>query len=567
MLLIPSYLIVLTIILLVIPAVTAIIFRVRLYNYLLLLQERVRRLITRNSRGEQPHIVQELERRFQQASIDLEHVNTAALIDQVYSQERIGLFTCEQIDYICRILPNLLLVFGLFGTFLGITLNLTALSQTVDQTNATNVSSLVAELEKPLEGMSIAFTSSLTALFFSALLTAINLIRNTTIAKYALISSLEDYLDNIYHPQVQGDTRLDKIVNRMVSQQDEFLSRFGVTVRDAVESSMGNVAKQMIQGNREVTQLAKQVYERFTEAAGTVSNAANKFDYAMEALSTNVEIFKEAAQTFETSKFPEKLAAATDNLANTQNKFSQSADSLAQTVTSMDTAVKEIQRCSQELIQLATEIKSANQTSLEVLELHQINQTSLGEIIPQLKQGADSFAKASDKLDNLEQRIAQRVESLNSVIESLTQLLQHVQAHTDSVESSFDLLSQEFINQNQTFLKNLEGYFNQIGVKFDTFKLDYEDLFQKNNVKIIEGYKIVGERMIAVIREQTQQNNQNINQQNNRNYQMYQNVMHKLEECIKQLSGITHELSNFRLTSRQSENQNNNKNNQIIPSE
>ena len=61
-----------------IPAVTAIIFRVRLYNYLLLLQERVRRLITRNSRGEQPHIVQELERRFQEASIDLEHVNTAA---------------------------------------------------------------------------------------------------------------------------------------------------------------------------------------------------------------------------------------------------------------------------------------------------------------------------------------------------------------------------------------------------------------------------------------------------------------------------------------------------------
>ncbi len=51
MLLIPSYLIVLTIILLVIPAVTAIIFRFILYDYLLLLQERVRRLITSKSRG------------------------------------------------------------------------------------------------------------------------------------------------------------------------------------------------------------------------------------------------------------------------------------------------------------------------------------------------------------------------------------------------------------------------------------------------------------------------------------------------------------------------------------
>ncbi|MDJ0735136.1 MAG: hypothetical protein QNJ47_13900 [Nostocaceae cyanobacterium] len=78
MLLIPSYLIVLTVILLVIPAFAAIIVRFLIYNYLLLLQQRVRRLITRESRGEQPHIVQKLERRFQEASIDLDHVNTAA---------------------------------------------------------------------------------------------------------------------------------------------------------------------------------------------------------------------------------------------------------------------------------------------------------------------------------------------------------------------------------------------------------------------------------------------------------------------------------------------------------
>ncbi len=538
---IPNYLIFLIIILVIIPAVAAIILRLKLYQHLGFLQRRVIRLINRDSSGEKPKIIEELERRFQKARNNLEQVNTPALIDQLYSREKLWIFTYEELDYFCRILPNLLLVFGLFGTFLGITINLTSLSATINQTNVSDINSIVTELEKPLQGMSIAFTTSLIALIFSAILTVFNSIKNTSIAKYRLLSSLEDYLDNIYQPEIPGYTRLDIIVNRMVSQQDEFLSRFGTTVRDAVESSMGNVAKQIAQGNREVTQLATQVYERFTEASGTISTAANKFDNAMEALSRNAQIFQEAAETFESSQFPDKLSSATEDLANTQKKFSESADSLAETM-------QEIQHYSQELTTLATEIKSINQTSVEVLELHQSNQISLTEIIPQLKQGANSFAKASNKLDKLEKRIEQRADSLNGVIESLTQLLTYVKTHTDTVESSFDVLSQKIIDRNQTFLTNLEGYFNQIGVKIDTFKVDYEESFKNNNSKIIEGYGIVGKSTIAEIRKQTESSQK-----------MYQNTINKLQECVKQLNLITQEIHNLRANDKLTGNQNDKK--------
>lgn len=521
MLAIPILLIILIIIFVIIPAIAAILLRLQLYNRLVSLQKLVRRLIERDSPGKKPKIIEELETRFRNARNNLEQVNTAALIEQLYSREKIWIFTYEELDYLCRILPNLLLVFGLFGTFLGITINLTSLSTTINQTNGGDINSIVTELEKPLQGMSIAFTTSLIALFFSAVLTFVNSIKNTSVAKYRFLSSLEDYLDNIYQPTIQGDSRLDIIVNRMVSQQDEFLSRFGVTVREAVESSMGNVATQIAEGNREVTQLATQVYQRFTEASGTISNAANKFDNAMEALNKNAQIFQEAAETFESSQFPDKLLSATDDLANTQHKFSESADSLAQTV-------QEIQRYSQEIIGLTTQIKSINQTSVEVLELHQINQTSLGEIIPQLKQGANSFAKASNKLDKLEKRIEQRADSLNGVIESLTELLTTVKTHTDSVESSFDLLSQQAIDRDRAFLTNLEGYFNQIGVKIDTFKVDYEELFQNNNTRIMKGYEVVGKSTIAEIRKQAESERQ-----------MYQLAIGKIEECIKLLTIMT----------------------------
>ncbi len=538
---IPNYLIFLIIVLIISPAIAAIFLRIKLYQHLLFLQKRVIRLIKRDSGGKKPKIIEELERRFQKARNNLEQVNTAALIDQLYSREKIWIFTCEELDYLCRILPNLLLVFGLFGTFLGITINLTSLSATINQTNASDINSIVTELEKPLQGMSIAFTTSLIALIFSAILTVFNSIKNTSIAKYRLLSSLEDYLDNIYQPEIPGYTRLDIIVNRMVSQQDEFLSRFGITVKEAVESSMGNVATQIAKGNREATQLATQVYERFTEASGTISTAANTFDNAMEALNRNAQIFKEAAETFETSNFPDKLSAATDDLANIQNKLSESADSLAKTM-------QEIQHYSQELTTLATEIKSINQTSVEALELHQSNQKSLSEIIPQLNEGANSFAKATNKLDKLEKRIEQRADSLNGVIESLTQLLAYVKTHTNTVESSFDLLSQQIIDRNQAFLTNLEGYFNQIGIKIDTFKVDYEESFKNNNSKIIEGYRIVGKSTIAEIRRQTESSQQ-----------IYQVAIQKVDKCIKQLGVMTQEIYNLRAIDKSTGNQNDKK--------
>jgi methyl-accepting chemotaxis protein len=470
---IPLYLIVITLFLVVIPSVITIVIRIYLYRYLIDLTNEVQKLIKTGSVGGQRKIIQTLEDRFEKASKQLEQVNTAALIDQIYSQETIKgfRFTCEQIDYLCRILPNLLLAFGLLGTFLGITINLSTLSQTINQANASDVSNLVTELKKPLEGMSIAFTTSLTGLFFSALVTIVNFIFNSGLAKYRLISSLEDYLDNVYFPKVQGDNRLDKIVNRMVSQQDEFLTNFGETVRRSVEQSMGKVAQQIADGNKETTDLARQVYEKFTDAAGTISSAANEFQNSMTALSGTSQIFKQSAETFNQSEFPLKLSLATVDLGNTQQKFSDSATSLAATTELIINALIEIENSSQNLINLGEEIKSMNQTSIQVLELHQNNQNLLTEIIPQLQQGANSYEKAINKLDDLDQRVGDKFNNFDQLITAMSQLLENVKTYTtelistvstETENSSQSLISlaEEIKAMNQTSIQVLDSHQN-----------------------------------------------------------------------------------------------------------
>ncbi|MFM8004089.1 MAG: hypothetical protein ACKO86_03885, partial [Dolichospermum sp.] len=81
MLQIPLYLILITVFLVVIPSLSTIVIRIYLYRYLIGLTDKVQRLIKTGIRGVQPKIIQTLEDRFEQASKQLEQVNTGALID------------------------------------------------------------------------------------------------------------------------------------------------------------------------------------------------------------------------------------------------------------------------------------------------------------------------------------------------------------------------------------------------------------------------------------------------------------------------------------------------------
>lgn len=496
-----------TFVIIVLPSIITILFRWALYQYLQNLAKEVQRLIHNKSRGlQETKIIATLERRFQRASSQLDQVNTAALIDQVYSQEKIKIFSLDQIDYFCRIMPNLLLAFGLIGTFFGITFNLYTLSQAINQTNAADISGLVEQLKKPLEGMSIAFVTSLTGLFFSAFLTIVNFKLNTGALKYQVLSSLEDYLDNIYLPQVQGDNRLDKIVNKMVSQQDEFLTRFGDTVRDAVEKSMGKVAQQIAAGNQEVTDLARQVYERFTDAAGTISAAASQFETAIYQLNAKLYIFKESAEIFERSQFPEKLSAATTNLTQTQERFSASAASLANTTQSLETFVIAVQ-------ELGAEIKVVNQTSSQVLELHQVNQNSLSEIIPQLQQGANSFRKAVNRLDKLEHNIIDKSESLQVIAAALQELIDIGNSYAVEVNLAITNLSQQIDGNHQNL----------------------SELMASGNSTLATEYQTMGNLLLTGVSKQTAVNQDNL-----------QNINTNLQECIQHLNDAKHEIYRWR---------------------
>jgi len=274
--LLPGYLIISALLFVILPTIIAILLRYVLYRHLHYLENKARKLLGGFNLESTPKIITKLEQKFVDSNNSREQINTAAVIEGAYSQEKFYFFGmslgCEFIDNLCRILPNLLLSFGLLGTFLGITFNLASLSQTITQIDINDVRNLVEELNRPLQEMGVAFTTSLIAIACSSLLTVINLSWNTNLAKSSLLSAIEDYIDNIYLPKIQPTSSMEEAINQFSQNFEEMLHKLGNTI----EASM-------------------------TKAFTRIENSA--------------DIFEQAANILDNSRFSEKLNSATNNLA------------------------------------------------------------------------------------------------------------------------------------------------------------------------------------------------------------------------------------------------------------
>jgi exonuclease VII small subunit/archaellum component FlaC len=463
-------------VLVILPAIAVFLLRISLYKKLEEINTRISRLsVGGEEEGIQPEIVKRLRTRYQKASKKLEHVNTLALIDNIYKDERVRFLgfkiQLDRADGITKSLPNLLIAFGLIGTFLGITSNLTNISTIVTGFSQSNpdISGLVQGLQKPLQDMGTAFSASLFGLLFGSILTIANTILNTSIAKYQLISSLEDYLDNIYKPTVEGNTRLDTAIDRMVEQQQQFLLRFHENVGRVLETSFGRAANQIAEECGRINQIAENVYTNFSNAAGTISTGATTFQQAATSLESQtknladslhgfksgVETFKIAANQIEQNNIIQNIDRVLAELNTSQQTFATSTitlqDSLIGITTSNQTAAQLAQQVYQTWQDSATQIVAASETIGAGAIIFQKSTSSLEaqtqtfvESIPQLKAGVDTFVAAANKVktNNIIKHLNSLVENLGVTQSAFTSSTQTLSASVDGIMSSHQQATQ-----------------------------------------------------------------------------------------------------------------------------
>jgi|GEM_PF-1070635 len=452
-----------SILILVVISGAAVSLRLALYKKLEETNKKTSRLLSGSeSEGIQPPIVYRLRERYQKASKKLEHVNTPALIDSVYKEERVRFLFLnlqyDRADGITRALPNLLIAFGLIGTFWGITSNLTNISSIVTGFSSSNpdVSKLVQGLQSPLRDMGVAFSTSLFGLLCGSFLTVVNTWWNTTMSKYQLISSLEDYLDNICN---DGNTRLDLAIQKMVDRQKEFLDRFHENVSTVLAASFGAAAEKITKECSEANKLAINIYTKLDNAAGTIATGASTFQYAATSLESQtknladslhefksgVETFKIAANRIENNNIVQNLDRVLAEFNITQTAFTHSTQTLQgslegittsnQTAAQLAQSVYTTWQASTNKIDAASEMINNGAILFQqaTTSLQGQTQTLVG-LVPQLQTGISDFVSAANKVKT------------NNIIENLNTLV-----------TNLGTTQAEFTNSTQTLVVGVEG--------------------------------------------------------------------------------------------------------------
>jgi hypothetical protein len=503
---IPPSIVILSFIFVGIPALVAVYLRWFCYRYLRGLNHDLYRLLDSVDKSviseRLSGIIAKLHHRYTAVSLKTDQVNTVALVDVVYAEQHIrwpfGKISLERIDAYTRVLPNLLLSFGLIGTFIGITTNLVSLSGIINSTESSNISELVTALKAPLEGMGIAFISSLAALFVSAFLVVINLFLNIGTQKNDLLSSFEDYLDNVYQPSLNGDSKLDKTIDRMANTFDKFLIGFGESIKSAVEIALQDKIKEISSAYIRVSEIAVQTYSHLDDASGKISQGADRIQSAAlnlnqavkeihdsefaqslskttAAMGHNVREFEISSQRLsETVVSTEKLFAesgvsfsnAIDKLVSTQNGFMSSIDSLNHAANTVKGGTLGFQIAATELQQAAQSIKESEFVQSLATATSGLKNT-VGEFQSSSKNLADTIFRIHNFMDESNSHFASQILDLGAVQNSFTissnNLNETVSSLRHSLESSF-LNKIEEISTSYMGIASLAG---QTYVKLD----------------------------------------------------------------------------------------------------
>ena len=168
-----------------------------------------------------------------------QNVNTPAIITDVISSRLGGLLLCE------RFLNNAVSLFvtlGLFGTFLGLSMSVSSLTELIGYSNTSEwlsvLDSVGGGLMSALSGMGVAFYTSLAGAGCSILLTILRTILSPQSARERLETRLELWLDHEIAPTITTDVATDDadLVRRMVDALNQTTGELRAALQSAAET-------------------------------------------------------------------------------------------------------------------------------------------------------------------------------------------------------------------------------------------------------------------------------------------------------------------------------------------
>lgn len=208
-------------------------------------------------------------------------VNTQAIIEKSFNQELRSLNIGERF---VKHSVSLMIVLGLLGTFLGLTLAVGDLVELLDSTASNdileNFQPIVDGLLSAVSGMAVAFITSLIGIACSVILTLLNIIFDVEEARETLMVHIEEYLDNTVALVLSKDKETEyTMMNKIL--RNTFVE-FGEKIEKTLQQTVETFGEKLSHVVMDVELSSK-----------TLDSTVDRFDNSLKNFADNIRDFSE----------------------------------------------------------------------------------------------------------------------------------------------------------------------------------------------------------------------------------------------------------------------------------
>lgn len=457
---------------------------------------------------------------------------------------------------------------GILGTFLGLVMGLNGVDL-----SSSDVNVLKEGIGTLLQGISVAFTTSLFGIFFALIYGYFNKARRTVLSDdiEALAKRIEEMYPRKNTEQWLSDGHRESV------EQTKVLKNMG---QDMAETLSDLLDKQLSSGFEELCQTLdaqmKPMFEKLYEAiktlneggASAVGDAVSK--KAGEQLDSFVDTLKIIQETMVQNLESNKRANEEANAA-LMNAVVQIGDSLSK---GTDEAVKRQQEAAELLgEQVRVIVNSLNESSTQtmdnLLESSNVIQQGLGYSVEQSKSAVEqinsiianhketieqsciSLSEITDKLDNVLKQVDISSEKMKMAALPIVEATTELKNQLSIVQQDADTLHKETINQIERLMKYGEDTESSISNLADTID-DAEQKAIEAWEKYDNGMSGLGAELgnilsslIQKVNEYNQVTKNGMNEQLTRFDNSMTNAVAQLKAVIDEISELVNELTSY----------------------
>lgn len=325
-------------------------------------------------------------------------VNTQAIIEKTFMDDlRIYLMG----ETLVKRSIGLLIVLGLLGTFIGLTISVSELVAVLlpgtSSASGLDFTSLLENLAGAAEGMGAAFITSLSGIALSIVLTILFIVLDCEDEKNKLMVNIEEYLDNVISVAIAKDKETEyTILNRIL--RDTFID-FG----NKIETSLKDTVNEF--GNK-LTNVVMDV----SLSSQTLDNTIDRFDSCLANFAGSVKDF---------SEFNTNLR---NNVEMMDVSFIKMAESMSSSANLIKNNYDAIEKFSDDVKSAATEMSSFNQKVVDDMQalVEQVDKSvyAVNKLSSVMRESADTNTKT---IENVQDAFVSSFTDVNKEISEMAQ--------------------------------------------------------------------------------------------------------------------------------------------------